>query len=81
LISKASPVERQGEMLGVAQSMGSLARLFGPSVGGFLFGHFTPSTPYLFGGVLMAGACLLALVSVRGLEREPGVEVHVRSGE
>jgi predicted MFS family arabinose efflux permease len=81
LISKASPVDRQGEMLGVAQSMGSLARLFGPSVGGFLFGHFTRNTPYLFGGVLMAGACVLALVSVRGLEREARVEVNVGGRE
>ncbi|MGB9664656.1 MAG: MFS transporter [Ignavibacteria bacterium] len=37
LISKLSPPERQGEYLGVNQSMGSLGRVFGPIWGGFGF--------------------------------------------
>ena len=46
-ISRNAPVERQGETLGVAQSAGSLARITGPAVAGFLFEHVSPSAAYV----------------------------------
>jgi DHA1 family tetracycline resistance protein-like MFS transporter len=46
-ISRSAPVERQGEMLGVAQSVGALARIAGPAAATFLYGHVGHSWPYL----------------------------------
>jgi MFS family permease len=54
-ISKAAPGTRQGEMLGVAQSIGALGRIAGPAAGGALFeatrGH---RLPYVVAAALMA---------------------------
>lgn len=52
-ISMAAPPERQGEMLGVAQSVGALGRILGPAAGGALFDHAGHSWPYLTAGILM----------------------------
>ena len=59
LISKRADPTRQGEILGVNQSMSALARILGPAVGSFLF-FVEPShvMPYV------AGAALMALVLV-----------------
>lgn len=55
LISQAANPGEQGQALGTNQSLGSLARVVGPVLGGFLFNlHYT--LPYLLGGVLMIGA-------------------------
>ncbi len=61
LISRAAPPDRQGAVLGAAQSAGSLARVFGPSGGGALFQHLFPAAPYLTAGALTLGAMALAL--------------------
>jgi len=55
LISKAADPTRQGEILGVNQSMSALARILGPSFGPFLF-FAEPShvLPYVAGAGLMA---------------------------
>lgn len=54
LISKAAPDDKQGLTMGTAQSLGALARVFGPPSGTGLFQLFGPSAPYYVGGVLMA---------------------------
>jgi MFS family permease len=46
MLSILTPPNEQGETLGVAQSAGSLARIFGPIFAGSLF-HLHPSWPYL----------------------------------
>ena len=56
LLSKASPGEERGEVLGVSQSLGSLARIFGPLWGGLLFDHAGPAGPYVTTAALMAVA-------------------------
>jgi predicted MFS family arabinose efflux permease len=66
LVSRLSPAERQGEMLGVSQSMGSMGRIFGPWVGTALFNHVGVNVPYRFSGAVLAVACLLAVLCVRG---------------
>ncbi|HJZ85434.1 MAG TPA: MFS transporter [Polyangia bacterium] len=79
LISRLSPPDRQGEVLGVAQSMSSLGRIFGPPTGTFLFAHVSKNAPYLVGGAIMATACLLALARVRTAKRgAPGEDARVR---
>jgi multidrug resistance protein len=70
LISRWSSAEDQGGILGLSQSLGSLARIVGPAWGGFLFDHYGPGSPYFSSAVLM----LLAFaVSVAGL-RMPACE-------
>jgi MFS family permease len=62
LVSKKSDPTRQGEILGVNQSMSALARILGPAVGSFLF-FVEPShiLPYLAGAVLMAVVLVVTL--------------------
>lgn len=62
LISRASPPEIQGGMLGVGQSVGSLARIVGPVVAGAAL-DITMALPYLLG----AGVALLGTIGAVGL--------------
>jgi MFS transporter, DHA1 family, tetracycline resistance protein len=60
LISRRAGAEEQGEVMGVAQSVGSLARVLGPIIAGALFEAFGRNSPFLWGTVLVAGALLLS---------------------
>jgi len=53
LLSRAVEPERQGAVLGVGQSVGSLARVIGPSMAGYLF-DARLFLPYLAGAALIA---------------------------
>ena len=59
--------DRRGAVLGVQQSAGSLARVFGPISGGALFQHVGVPAPYFIGASLLA-LCALA-VSSGGVDR------------
>jgi MFS transporter, DHA1 family, tetracycline resistance protein len=65
LISQGSDPEDQGGVLGVSQSLGSLARIIGPAWGGFLFDRFGPAMPYLSSAGLMVVAAVAAAVGLR----------------
>lgn len=54
LASRFAPPDRQGEVLGIAQSAGGLARAIGPTWSGFLFAWLGARAPFL-GGVVAAG--------------------------
>lgn len=62
LVSRLSPKERQGELLGAFQSMGALGRIIGPSLGGLLFTLAGASAPFLSAALFIG---LIALVAVR----------------
>lgn len=64
LISRATPPDRQGQMLGLNMAAGSLARIGGPLLAGPLFG-LAIGGPYWFGAALMVPAIGFALVIVR----------------
>src|SRR5207244_9366549 len=64
LISRSAPGDRQGGVLGVSQSFGALARIFGPITGGFFLG-FGTGVPFLVGSVIMAVATAYAWSLVR----------------
>ena len=68
LISRRAGREEQGEVLGVSQSVGSLSRVLGPAVAGFLFAQFGRNAVFFWGGVLVFGALLLSLMLVRALD-------------
>lgn len=68
MVSLHSPADAQGKMLGILQSMGSLARTVGPLASGFLYASYF-RLPYIAGGALMLVTFLLALILVRKLKR------------
>lgn len=53
LLSQQAGKQEQGQVLGVNQSVGSLARVVGPAAGGVLYG-FHYSAPYWAGAILLA---------------------------
>lgn len=67
IVSRLAASEGQGSVLGVLQSAGALARVFGPAVGGLLYQSFGPRAPYAAatGGMLLAACAAIAL-------RDPG---------
>ena len=54
LVSKGAPENIRGGMMGIYQSMGSLARIIGPPISGFLFDHFGSASPIYAASVVMA---------------------------
>ena len=71
LISQSASTEDQGGILGVAQSLASLARILGPVWGGFTFDAFGFQYPYLTGSLFMAVAFSLSLLAVKGKVNVP----------
>lgn len=53
VISRLAPFDRRGEVFGVIQSLGSMARVLGPAWGGWSFGHIGMSAPYITAAMLM----------------------------
>jgi len=64
LISRATEVHLQGEMLGVNQSALSLARVCGPLLAGLIYQMFVPAAVYVAGAI----TALSALALTRNLE-------------
>jgi DHA1 family tetracycline resistance protein-like MFS transporter len=79
LASKRAPPEMQGGSLGVLQSMGALARVFGPTWGGFVYG-LGHRLPYITGAAGLLLAWMLAL-SLRRREDEPALGTEPAHGE
>ena len=83
VISQLSDPADQGSVLGVSQSLGSLARIVGPLWGGFVFDRFGHAAPFISAAVLMSIACVLSLVAFSGytptgraaLEDSPALEL------
>jgi DHA1 family tetracycline resistance protein-like MFS transporter len=65
LVSLEAGAMEQGGILGVNQSVGSLARIVGPGIAGIAFDWSGPSAPYVLGALAMAISCVLALRVVR----------------
>lgn len=63
LLSRVAPPQLQGSVLGIGQSVGSLARIFGPTLAGVLYDHRGMEWPYL-GGAWVAGAALLVALTL-----------------
>jgi MFS transporter, DHA1 family, tetracycline resistance protein len=60
-ISRRAPADRQGGTLGVNQSIASLARTFGPALGGWLYTGVGARAPYVAASVGMVVAFALAM--------------------
>ncbi|MGW8264901.1 MAG: MFS transporter [Longimicrobiales bacterium] len=66
LLSRVAPPELQGSVLGIGQSVGSLARIVGPTLAGIVYDLRGIAWPYL-GGAGVAGAALLVALTLRPL--------------
>jgi DHA1 family tetracycline resistance protein-like MFS transporter len=75
LISKASGGKSHGGVLGISQSLGSLARILGPLWGGVLFDYGGPAAPYWTTGALMLLAAYVSL----SLSRRAGVTTQAEA--
>lgn len=60
LISKFSDRDEQGGILGLTQSLASLARFLGPSWGGLVYHYVSFTAPFLTGGIVMISATALS---------------------
>jgi MFS family permease len=59
LVSRLSDPERQGEILGINQSMNAIARILGPAIGLPLFRPGHHILPYIFGTLLLVISLVL----------------------
>jgi DHA1 family tetracycline resistance protein-like MFS transporter len=62
-VSRRAPIDRQGELLGLAQSTSALARVAGPGIGGLLFDHLGHTAPFRIAAVVIGGAAVTALAA------------------
>jgi predicted MFS family arabinose efflux permease len=67
LISKKTPDNEQGNIAGMNQSVGSVARLVGPLFGTFLYSQLGTRSPYLIAMVILL---MTAFLSIRKLTAE-----------
>lgn len=59
LVSRGAPDELRGSTMGIFHAAGSLARVVGPPVAGWLFDQWGPSSPFYLGaGFLVAASAL-----------------------
>lgn len=65
LVSRRASADSQGAVLGVQQSVGSLARVVGPTCGGLLFQYAGSAYPFITGSAAMALALVVALFAIR----------------
>jgi multidrug resistance protein len=69
LISRLSRPDEQGGMLGLSQSVASLARIIGPAWGGFLYDEFGRTSPFFSASAMLCVAWVLSVATL-GAPRE-----------
>ena len=75
MISRASPPDRQGAMLGLNMAASSSGRIVGPIVAGAMFSGLGHDWPLAVGAVLMIPAAIMALNAGRASTRTAAVPV------
>ncbi len=65
LMSKATPDNEQGNMMGMNQAVGSIARLVGPVAGTFIYSQFSPRAPYLLAAGILAVTGVYSAVKLK----------------
>lgn len=74
LITQRAKDNQTGVTLGVSQSIGSLARIFGPLWGGFIFQFAGYHYPYITGGVFALISFIMSLKFLESLNKVESVE-------
>jgi MFS family permease len=73
-VSKFSDRDEQGGILGINQSLSSLARFLGPSWGGFVYQGIGFAAPFLTGGIFMLGGSVLSFKLMHDKYSKPYTE-------
>jgi MFS transporter, DHA1 family, tetracycline resistance protein len=60
LISRATPPETQGSVMGLMMASNALARIIAPPLFGFAYASISPDAPYFLGALMIGGAVLVA---------------------
>jgi multidrug resistance protein len=81
LISRLSADDEQGGILGVNQSLASLARVVGPAWGGFTFDQYGISVPFFVASFVMLCAVVLSTVGLRRVRLGASVPIGVANVE
>jgi DHA1 family tetracycline resistance protein-like MFS transporter len=81
MISRATPPDRQGSMLGLNMATGSIARIVGPLLAGALFSGIGHDWPFLVGAALTVPAAIIAINAGRALRRERAAATAVAEAE
>lgn len=68
LVSKITPPEEQGRMLGLSQSVGSVSRIIGPAASGIFYGWYY-ALPYLVGAALMVVGLILSNLVISAVNK------------
>ena len=76
LISRISSADEQGGILGVSQSVSSLARIIGPFVGGAVYDRFGEVAPFAGASAVMLIALVVALRSIARMRLAPNAAGH-----
>ena len=69
MISETAPPDRQGQILGLNNAMGALARVAGPFAAGLSFASLSIDGPFIQGALIVAPSIWLALMAARRAER------------
>ncbi|MEO8210321.1 MAG: MFS transporter [bacterium] len=69
LLSQNINREEQGTVLGINQSLSSLARFFGPVWGGFVYQHLGYKYPFITGGIFMLLITIYSFNVLKGKEK------------
>jgi MFS family permease len=78
LMSRLAPSRSQGGVLGLARSLGALARVGGPIWGGWAFHRLGLASPFLSAGLLLALGVAVALSMSRRYDSPPEPAVSIR---
>lgn len=70
LVSKAAPPNERGSLLGLATSVGSLARFLGPILAGLLY-DAAGARGAFYGAAIVTGVALVMAMLLRNLQRGP----------
>lgn len=76
LVSLYAPSHRQGEILGVFRSLGSLARAIGPLVAATIYWKFGSAWPYLSAAAVMVVPTLMVFPLPTPAARKDGAAAH-----
>jgi MFS transporter, DHA1 family, tetracycline resistance protein len=61
LISRATPPETQGSVMGLMMASNALARIIAPPLFGLVYASISPDAPYFLGALMIGGAVGIAL--------------------
>lgn len=73
LASQYSPADGQGRVLGVMQSLAALGRTAGAAWAGWVYGTWSPATPFALNSALMTLAAILAILLMIRAPAPPGI--------